>query len=64
MGNLALRLTILVNTGEIQQQQLPQSQIWPKRQKSPQILVGPISMKEIERTNVVVILKITTIQIR
>ena len=53
IGVLAQRLNIPANTRETQQQQMPWSQIWPRRQEIPQqwVLAGSAPMKEVKRTN-------------
>ena len=50
-------LALRFNNNKVQWQQLPQPQIWPRRQKIPQqqVLTGPALIKRVERTNVVIV---------
>jgi len=44
------------NTDGIQEQQLPQSQVWPRRQEvQQQVLVRPAPIEGVERMNTVII---------
>ena len=59
--NLSLSLRSLqalrLNNTEVHRQQIPWSQVWFRRQEIPQqqVLARPSSMKEVERTNVVMV---------
>ena len=57
-GRREMKAQVLrANTSGAQQQQLPQPQVWPRRQKIPQqqILVGPALMEKVEKMNIAVV---------
>lgn len=50
------RQNIVTNITGTQRQQLPQSQIWPRKQRiQQQVPVGPTIIEEIEKTNAVIV---------